>query len=692
MADDIVVGSLLVCSSCINLLALCAFWMTPSLRTLSNRFVINLLVINFVSCFILTPPLLIHAFKEDRSDLNSSATVAGKAGEVDYLLSTVIISNKTIRCRNITNNCTVEKDHEVIKDDFYRLRQKETPRNELNELRSWGLDLVVALSVLSVLLVVVDTYSAITNPLRYHAIISNVKSWLLIFGNWFFGALFGVVSACRNGQSIYIDFDSQLYNTMFSYTFFFVIILLPFALVVCMYWRIFSEARGNGQRMRQNGSSPLIQSTLNLYNQQGFQFSSTESSRRSSEKFENQLVYPSSIYNSSKESIKRNSSGEELTSILKVEDEKVARKDSNESFEQNHNSNFLIVPSSNYHIQNNFDNDGLVMTTIKSSKENLRKSNTSINQPSKNSNFLLVPSTNLNIPDAKTLIANDIFYNKTAIKDTRKASTNSDESQNFSSATRKMSYANLNELRQVHSTPNLQEIDRKERKMSGNSDKVDLSRVTEPNVSRKSSHYVSSLKHRLSSASSLFRYREESRAARISVLVVIMFLLTYLPYGILVLMQGHPSYIDASDQALLAILTVMFANVGSPFIFAYRNRRVRRSVRQLFGIDKETNERLRKLKTKTFKQRFKNKRNSHGSTTSNSNYFFKKNHKNILGNSNKNSATETLNNNNNNTNDNLNPKSINPDNSINHISAMNQSSATNDSKNVTASPALSDKM
>lgn len=74
-----------------------------------------------------------------------------------------------------------------------------------------------------------------------------------------------------------------------------------------------------------------------------------------------------------------------------------------------------------------------------------------------------------------------------------------------------------------------------------------------------------------------------------------MFLVSYLPYGILVLMQSHTNFLQASDQALLAIFTVMLANLSSPFIFAYRNKRVRRGVRRLLRIDKKTNERLQKL-------------------------------------------------------------------------------------------------
>lgn len=74
-----------------------------------------------------------------------------------------------------------------------------------------------------------------------------------------------------------------------------------------------------------------------------------------------------------------------------------------------------------------------------------------------------------------------------------------------------------------------------------------------------------------------------------------MFLLTYFPYGLLSLIHGQDNIIKESSITLLSILFVLLANLCSPIIFAYRNKRVRRGVRRLLGIDKKTNERLEKL-------------------------------------------------------------------------------------------------
>lgn len=89
-----------------------------------------------------------------------------------------------------------------------------------------------------------------------------------------------------------------------------------------------------------------------------------------------------------------------------------------------------------------------------------------------------------------------------------------------------------------------------------------------------------------------------------------MFLITYLPYGILTLVHGQESIIRESSIKLLSIIFVLLANLCSPIIFAYRNKRVRRGVRRLLGVDRKTNERLEKLNSlkRTCSTRIKNYR------------------------------------------------------------------------------------
>lgn len=89
-----------------------------------------------------------------------------------------------------------------------------------------------------------------------------------------------------------------------------------------------------------------------------------------------------------------------------------------------------------------------------------------------------------------------------------------------------------------------------------------------------------------------------------------MFLVTYFPYGLLSLIHGQDNIIKESSITILSILFVLSANLCSPIIFAYRNKRVRRGIRRLLGIDKKTNERLEKLNSlkRTCSTRIKNYR------------------------------------------------------------------------------------
>ena len=148
----------------------------------------------------------------------------------------------------------------------------------------------------------------------------------------------------------------------------------------------------------------------------------------------------------------------------------------------------------------------------------------------------------------------------------------------------------VNHLRPSYSTPNLLKIDDDAFCQQNDQNQIDNNMATLSETPSKTVGYVSSLRHRLSNASSIFKYREESRAARISILVVIMLLVSYLPYGILVLMQGLNINLKlASNHALLAIFAVVTANISTPFIFAYRTKSVRRGVRRLLRIERRAN-------------------------------------------------------------------------------------------------------
>ncbi|XP_053695193.1 uncharacterized protein LOC128742766 [Sabethes cyaneus] len=654
LAVDCLVGGLLLSSIGVNILALGAFWVTPSLRTTANRFVINLLIVNLVCCIILGPSLLLNAFTSKSAPVSPSTVVVLAATTVSSSVTTATAStsrngtiavagipsallvnttaseddsvhNRTgriVKCRNTT---TIECDTILISDNV-NIEEGQTAANSnhgkvidskltLTKIRCWGLDLVVALGAFSVLLVVGDTWCAVTDPLRYHSRISELKAWAFIAATWLLGIAFGIASGFRGDQKNITLFNSRLtssgaiganfeashlnksvtgayqrdvsslnplnisedlYNTIFSYTYFMIVILLPFALVCGMYWRIFSEARESGQRMRQNGSSPLIQSALNL---------AAISAQKQAEK---------------QAELQRQQLDRDGCDMLTMKIDK-----------QIHYEDETITVNSIQHSSSTKLKDSCLKPLLQQSPTPT-PTHKPLQQPPSEDKQTIVQMTNsstaasLSAPvnnRLKTSLKSDRNHNiMLAASEIDSLAFNKDVTGKIRrnhSAGRLVSFSDDYHdvrvgLRQVHSTPNFQKLVSSEFDHIGNHHILSLPAV---HVPPKALSYMTSIRHRLSNASSLFKYREESRAARISILVIIMFLVSYLPYGILVLMQGHVDLFLVSDQALLAILTVVIANLSSPFIFAYRNKRVRRGVRRLLGIDKKTNERLLKLTT-----------------------------------------------------------------------------------------------
>lgn len=575
MVGDIFVGALLVFSGCINLLAIGAFWVTPSLRTTANRFVVNLLVVNFISCLILSP----FAFSVNESSPTTTPDAVQNASFNDN--------------RNLTkadNNFTAALNQTSIIEDGYSARKIENFL--MIKYQSWSLDLVVALSVLSVLLVVMDTFIAVTDPLRYHSRISDLKAWFLIAFCWVFGISFGIASALRKHEEEFFLssnleklVDNNVYNTMFLLTYFLAIIIIPFLLVILMYWRIYSEARESGQRMRQNGSSPLLQSALNL--------AATATAHQQQSTI---LTNPQCL--------------------LLVTSSPQTNKHPHNALNKQQTSD-----SSSYFHQPNQSTaaDGLTMKIDKQDYYGVINNNNINQQINLNANNHLSYINNGAFSDTKTFLLSspphELMPMLSTIDETSATSVapKSQQHQNIlltlttacdptmkrnHSAKHLLEEENMfiGDLRQVRSTPNLQkQFYESSSELLSHQQEQTLELPSSIQASPKALRYMTSLRHRLSNASSLFKYREEGRAARISILVVIMFLLTYFPFGLLSLIHGQDSILKESNITLLSILFVLLANVCSPIIFAYRNKRVRRGVRRLLGIDKKTNERLEKL-------------------------------------------------------------------------------------------------
>lgn len=100
---------------------------------------------------------------------------------------------------------------------------------------------------------------------------------------------------------------------------------------------------------------------------------------------------------------------------------------------------------------------------------------------------------------------------------------------------------------------------------------------------RSNSSFINNLKSKISNAS-LFRYREETRAAKISILVIFMVLVCYVPYGISLALNTTETSAQIRTFNALSLSLLVLANLLSPFLFAYRNRRIQRELRRLFGL------------------------------------------------------------------------------------------------------------
>lgn len=127
-------------------------------------------------------------------------------------------------------------------------------------------------------------------------------------------------------------------------------------------------------------------------------------------------------------------------------------------------------------------------------------------------------------------------------------------------------------------------------------------KVTRTASDRAPNNFINSLKFKISNAS-VFRYREEARAAKISIIVIFMVLICYIPYGITLILNSDliniktPRYFN-----YVALVLLIVSNIISPFLFAYRNKRIQREVGKFLGLITDKNNKL-SIKKKTTNSR-----------------------------------------------------------------------------------------
>lgn len=136
-------------------------------------------------------------------------------------------------------------------------------------------------------------------------------------------------------------------------------------------------------------------------------------------------------------------------------------------------------------------------------------------------------------------------------------------------------------LPKVKSAPNFANLEKTRLNSLPN---ITTPKVSHENSLRSNSSFINNLKTKISNAS-LFRYREETRAAKISILVIFMVLVCYVPYGVALTLNTNVFAVLAPNNFnSVALSLLVLANLLSPFLFAYRNRRIQRELRRLFGL------------------------------------------------------------------------------------------------------------
>lgn len=115
--------------------------------------------------------------------------------------------------------------------------------------------------------------------------------------------------------------------------------------------------------------------------------------------------------------------------------------------------------------------------------------------------------------------------------------------------------------------------------------KVPLHRVSSV---RSTSSYINSLKYRISNGS-IFKYREETRAARISALVIVMGLICWTPYVVVLMLTNLSNEENCLPQRFDTIVLsfLILSTYVSPLLFGYRSKRVKRELRKFFCFRKE---------------------------------------------------------------------------------------------------------
>ncbi|CAH1641048.1 unnamed protein product [Spodoptera littoralis] len=198
LVEEIVLLALFLVSTAANSLALLVFCRRPGLRTISNRFVINLLATNLLTTSLLAPALFgEHSAQEDIQ----SWVEAGDAAAAACSLS----------------------------------------------------------SLLSIMLIALDQHHAVTDPLRCHTRLLQRRPAALCAGTWLAAACATAIRAAIAVVRHLCPLEPVVQGVELAYYIVYLIlgVITPIAIVCFMYARIYRAARSSGLRARAHGASAL---------------------------------------------------------------------------------------------------------------------------------------------------------------------------------------------------------------------------------------------------------------------------------------------------------------------------------------------------------------------------------------------------------------------------------------------------
>lgn len=107
---------------------------------------------------------------------------------------------------------------------------------------------------------------------------------------------------------------------------------------------------------------------------------------------------------------------------------------------------------------------------------------------------------------------------------------------------------------------------------------------------------ANNLKRKLSNVSDIILHREESRAIKISFLILMTILMCWMPYFIVMLIGTSRLRLATWAKAIM-ILLVTLSPVLTPFIYGFRSQRVQKEILKSFGIEQKSKQSTR-IRTK----------------------------------------------------------------------------------------------